>query len=38
VLFAPAVTEVELVVSIQGREAIVSWPVLAVIRDRLGPR
>ena len=38
VLFAPGVTEVELVVSIQGREAVVSWPVLAAIRDRLGPR
>jgi len=37
-LFGPAVTEVELIVSIQGREGIVSWPVPGAVRDRLGPR
>jgi hypothetical protein len=37
-LFAPGVTEVELIVSIQGREGIVFWPVPGAVRDRLGPR
>ncbi len=37
-LFGPGVTEIELVVSILGREGIVSWPVPGVVRDRLGPR
>ena len=38
VLFGPGATEVELVVSIQGREGIVSWPVPGAMRDRPGPR
>jgi len=37
-LFGPGVTEVELIVSIQGREGIVSWPVPGAVRDRLAPR
>jgi len=28
----------ELIVSIQGREGIVAWPVPGAVRDRLGPR
>ena len=38
VLFGPGVTEVELVVSIQGREGIVSWPVPGSVRDPFASR
>ncbi len=34
-LFAPAVREAELVVTIQGREGIVSWPIPDYVRNRL---
>lgn len=37
-VFGPQVTEVELVVNIQGREGMVSWPVPGSIRDRPGSR
>jgi hypothetical protein len=37
-LFGPPVTEVELVVNIQGREGIVTWPVPAAMRERPGAR
>lgn len=35
-LFGPAVTDVELVVNIQGREGIVSWPIPGTVRSRFG--
>jgi hypothetical protein len=38
VLFGPGVSEVELIVNIQGREGSVAWPVPDAMRDRVGPR
>jgi hypothetical protein len=37
-LFGPGVTDVELVVNIQGREGSVTWPIPSSMRERLRPR